>query len=290
MKRKLIALLLCLTLMAAIFAGCSAAKPAQEATQENTQDIDTAADAAADAGRTDMTIALSASYPTLDPNEYPTDISRLVIENLVEMNYSTGEIEPGIAESWTTSEDGTVWTLKIREDVYFHNGEQCTADDVIFSVEKIHESSYGFSYDDVIATKNGDFEVMLQFPEYTNLTMYDVVIPIFCASAFEELGYDAYFEKLIGTGPYALSEYDTATSTAVLTRNDNYWGEAGKLETIKFVVISDMSATLIALSNGEVDFAEIDATVFDSAESSPNLAVSYAHPVKAYTMVFNTSV
>lgn len=291
MKSKLISILLCLALMFTILAGCGStpttSTPAPDVTPEST---DNAGGDPAPVKRTDMTVALSARYPTLDPNEYPTDISRLVIENLVQMNYSTGEIEPGIAESWSTSEDGTVWTLKIREDAYFHNGEQCTADDVIYSVEKIHESSYGFAYDNVTVTKNGDFEVTLEFPEYTNLTMYDVVIPIFCASAFEEMGYDAYFEALIGTGPYVLSEYDTATGTAVLTRNENYWGEPGKLETIKFVIVSDMSAALIALASQNVDFAEIDATVFDSAVADPNLAVSYASPVKAYTMMFNTTV
>lgn len=275
--RRMIALLLCLAMTTCLLAGCGS-------TAETPVNQDASAE------RTDMTIALAARYPTLDPNEYPTDITRLVIENLVQMNYSTGEIEPGIAESWMISDDGTTWTLKIRENAYFHNGEQCTADDVVYSVEKIHESSYGYSYDNVIVTKNGDFEVTLQFPEYTNLTMYDIVIPIFCASAFEELGYDAYFEELIGTGPYALDEYDAATGTAVLTRNENYWGKPGKLETIKFVIISDMSATLIALANGEIDFAQIDATVFDTAASNSKLAVSYARPVKAYTMVFNTSV
>lgn len=243
-----------------------------------------------DSGRTDMTVALSDRFPTLDPNEYPTDITRLVIENLVNMNYSTGELEPGIAESWTTSEDGKIWTLKLRDHVYFHNGQQCTADDVLFSVDKIHESSYGYSYDGVTASKNGDFEVTLEFPEYTNLTMYDVVIPIFCKSAFEEMGYDAYFEKLIGTGPYMLDSFDTATGTAVLTRNDSYWGTPAKLETIKFVTISDMSAKLIALENGEVDYAEIDSTVYSQAVSDPNLAIDFSKPVKAYMMVFNTSV
>ena len=58
----------------------------------------------------------------------------------------TGTVEPWVAESWTVSEDGLVWTFKIRKGIKFHSGRELTAEDVAFSMERLITIGEGFSY------------------------------------------------------------------------------------------------------------------------------------------------
>src|SRR5690625_3092957 len=58
---------------------------------------------------------------------------------------STGTIVPHVAESWTTSDDGTVYTFNLRDDVLFHDGTQLTASDVAFSLDRMLAVGQGFS-------------------------------------------------------------------------------------------------------------------------------------------------
>ena len=294
--KKSLALLLSAALLLGLAASCAATLPADTTTAANaaTQAGQTTAAAASATpetpAKTALTVALSAKYPTLDPNYYPTDISRLVMEDLVAMNYTTSEIVPALAESWRISDDGMTWTLKLREGVTFHDGSPFTSSDVLYSVEHAKEGPNAYAYEGVTFEANGDYEVVIVFPEYTNLLQYDVSIPILCAEKHKELGDAAYFEQLIGTGPYSVESYDSATGVTVLKRNARYCGALGKLETITFRVISDQSATLIALENGEIDFAMIDSTVYNAANSSEKLDVAFGPAILAYTLCFNTQV
>ena len=66
-----------------------------------------------------------------------TGVTGAIFEGLVEQNYLTGEIEPGLAESWTTSPDGRTWTFTLRQGVRWTDGTPLTMDDVLFSLEVV---------------------------------------------------------------------------------------------------------------------------------------------------------
>src|SRR3989442_4795176 len=66
-----------------------------------------------------------------------TGVTGAIFEGLVEQNYLTGEIEPGLAESWTTSPDGRTWTFTLRQGVRWTDGTPLTMDDVLFSLEAV---------------------------------------------------------------------------------------------------------------------------------------------------------
>src|SRR3989442_8935292 len=75
--------------------------------------------------------------PTLDPALDNDQFSEAVILNvnrgLVELDPKTLEIRPAVAESWTVSPDGLVYTFRLRDDVLFHNGRRVMAQDVAYS-------------------------------------------------------------------------------------------------------------------------------------------------------------
>src|SRR6056297_3953383 len=87
-------------------------------------------------------VGFSSSDPkSLDPAQLGSwdqaVMAANVLEGLVRLSPDGRSIEPGVAKSWSVSDDGLVWTFELREDAYFHNGEQVTAEDVKYSFERL---------------------------------------------------------------------------------------------------------------------------------------------------------
>ena len=134
--RKSLWSVLALALVLLLAAGCAAA-PASPADTGGAP----AAEGDATAGEP-ITVRIStASDPsTLDPNLAQDYFSITPIEQmflgLTNLNNETGEVEPELAESWSTSEDGLTWTFNLRQDVTWSDGNPVTAKDVEYSVKR----------------------------------------------------------------------------------------------------------------------------------------------------------
>src|SRR5690606_25698953 len=88
-----------------------------------------------------VTLPLGAAPPTFlyyaQIDNATQTLTQQVFDSLVEFNLQTYALEPGLAESWDVSEDGTVYTFHLREGVTWHDGEPFTAEDVVFTYEQI---------------------------------------------------------------------------------------------------------------------------------------------------------
>ena len=83
-------------------------------------------------------------------------------EGLVSFDILHGEVEPQLATDWTFSEDGTKVDFNLRDDVYFHNGDKMTADDVVWSMERCMDpicAHYTYTAGIVSVEKTGDYSV-----------------------------------------------------------------------------------------------------------------------------------
>lgn len=90
--------------------------------------------------RPTFTVTIGEEPPSLDPvGTTSAALQRVilynVLETLVEIDPETGEIVPGLAESWTVSDDGLTYVFTIREGATFSDGTPVTADDVVFSID-----------------------------------------------------------------------------------------------------------------------------------------------------------
>jgi peptide/nickel transport system substrate-binding protein len=211
---------------------------------------------------------------TLDPhsqNEGPTSaVLHHIYETLVQRDVD-GSLQPRLATEWSIHpDDPTVWIFKLREGVTFHDGSAMTAEDVVFSFERVRHESSGFRalHSAVTgATAVDDLTVHVQMagpsPLYVqNLTNFfimdsgwaaanDVLVPQNFAAGEENFA----VRNTNGTGPYALVSRDPEVRT-VMARFDNHWGDAPQVTEIIYTPIAEAATRVAALLSGEVDVVQ----------------------------------
>lgn len=219
---------------------------------------------------------------TLDPhsaNEGPTStLLHHIYETLVSRELD-GSLQPRLATEWHIHpDDPTVWVFRLREDVQFHNGAAFTADDVVFSLERVRQDSSDFKalHSGVVSAEAvDDFTVHVQMegpsPLYVqNLTNFFIMDSDWAAENGVEMPQDfaAGEEKFTvrntnGTGPYTLVERDPEVRT-VLSHFDGHWSDAPEVTRIVYTPITEAATRVAALLSGEVDFVQ-DVPVQDIA-------------------------
>lgn len=226
-------------------AGCTAAGsgPASSSAPAST---DGESGEAASRGGT-LTVANSFVVKNLDPGQIyeATGVTavRGMYETLVTFEGSdVTEPKPLVAEGWEVNEDATEYTFTIREGITFSDGSELTAEDVVFSINRLVnlKSSASVTVDGLSASspEPGVVVVTSEFPNpavptilampSTSIVNSDVAKENGATDAEDAAEKDSavsFFDQTsIGSGPYQLESFDPA-SEIVLTVNENYWGE-----------------------------------------------------------------
>jgi peptide/nickel transport system substrate-binding protein len=206
-----------------------------------------------------LTLGMVLEPPVLDPTAGAASaIREVVLDNLFEgltRIGPNGEVEPGLAESWTVSPDGTVHTFALRSGVKFHNGTPFDC--------KIVQFSYGRAVaPDSVNAQKQLFEPIasVECPE----PLRAVVTLKRPTSAFLfDMGWgDAVMvapnsaatnkTNPVGTGPFRFKRW-VKGDRVELERNPDYWGQPAKLTAVTFRFISDPSAATAAMLAGDID-------------------------------------
>lgn len=176
-----------------------------------------------------------------------------VYEGLVKIDQE-GKIVPALATKWTLSPDRTTYTFDLTDKAKFTNGAQFTADDAVFSINRV-KSDWTPSVKkamDVVASAKAisptQLEVKLTKP--SNDWLYRMTTRI--GAMFSKTGVDALATKPVGTGPYTLKEWKRGDSIT-LTRNDDYWGSKPHFQTVTLKYIKDPNALNNALLSGTIN-------------------------------------
>lgn len=175
-----------------------------------------------------------------------------------------GVIKPGLAESWEHNENCTEWTIHLRKDVSFHNGEKFNADIVLANIERYKKGPMTSTYVSIdiektfpglkSAEKLDDYTVKLGFSDPVPTLEYmmsDYGTPMYHPNCFDaQTG--AVTSFVIGTGRYKIKEH-VADQYAVFERNDDYYGDYKPyIKTIRVKCIPDADARYAALKSEEV--------------------------------------
>jgi peptide/nickel transport system substrate-binding protein len=150
--------------------------------------------------------------PVLGITDGDKDLIALLYSGLMR-SMPDGRIIPDLAESYTISPDGTVYTFKLRQNAKFHDGTPVTADDVVFTVEKVLDpmtkSAKRANWDGVSAEKVNDYEVKFTLKQAYAPFLSNTTLGILPRHLWQGLQADAfeasdYNKQPIGSGPYKL--------------------------------------------------------------------------------------
>jgi peptide/nickel transport system substrate-binding protein len=198
------------------------------------------------------------------------------------------KLVPALAESWETPEP-TRWRFHLRKDVKFHNGDPFTADDVIFSADRVRATGSNFTSvipADAKIIKIDDYTVdfVLSSPNPILTALWDVwyimdkkwceehnaVAPTPASATTPS--YASLNEN--GTGPFTIESHQPGVKT-VFKVNPNWWGKPEhNLKEIIFTPIGSSSTRVAALLSGEVDVIEpVPVQDIARVDASPNAAV-----------------
>ena len=178
--------------------------------------------------------------------------------------YNADGINYFLAKSIDTSDDNLTYTMHLRDDVKWSDGEKFTADDVVFTFEAMEkEENAGWAYSQLVykegavkIEKVDDYTVKLTMP-FVNSAAVEMFSQIFImpkhvyenVTNFENNDVNT---KPVGTGPYVMSEY-SAGSYVKFTKNENYFLGAPSIDNIVYRIIENENTAMTAIQSGEVD-------------------------------------
>lgn len=261
MKRKFLSMLLWVCLAAGVMSGCGST-----GTDNGTKEAENSAE-----GRTGESEKASVivTMPTAsEPEEgfnpvYGWGAGEHVHEPLIQSTLLRTneqlELEKDIAVDYQVSEDGLCWTVTIRDDVKFTDGESLTAEDVAFTYNECRDNSSvnDFSMlEEAVAVSDTQVEFHLNKPySIWPYTMANVgIVP--------EHAYDEnYGANPIGSGRYILKQWDRGQQ-AILVANPDYYGEQPNMKQVTVLFMTE-DAALAAAMAGEVDVAHTAAVYAD---------------------------
>ncbi|ESX05650.1 ABC transporter substrate-binding protein [Mesorhizobium sp. LSJC268A00] len=210
------------------------------------------------AARTDLVIGIPLEPPHLDPTAgAAAAIDEVLYANVFEgltRIGPNGEVLPDLAESWAISDDGKVYTFKLRTGVKFHDGSDFDAGDVKFSLDRARadnsvnaQKALFAAIDTVEVVDPTTVKVTLKNPQGSflyNMGWGDAVI-VAPESA------DTNKEKPIGTGPFKFQSWAKGSSIT-LVKSDTYWGAPVFLDKAEFRIVPDAAAAVPALLSGDI--------------------------------------
>jgi peptide/nickel transport system substrate-binding protein len=257
-------------------------------------------------------VALSGAPTTLDPADHRSRQSETVIRNMFD-GLVTRDTRSGVhlelAESLEWTDEKTL-EVKLRQGIKFHDGVEMTADDVVFTFERIIGENM-IEYPEVHSSPRGgliaplesiekvdDYTVIMHFsgpwPVAQQMLVHQQIVP---KHYLEEVGTEGFVQHPIGTGPFKFVSAK-GLEEIVMERFDDYWGGAPTLEPAGpacvqqavFLVIPEASTRVAALLAGEVDIIQaVPAELVDTLAQTPGIQLQTAPSTQPKWMEMNVS-
>lgn len=216
-----------------------------------------------------LVVGQIAEPKSLDPQAVTAVNDFRILVNLYDglTRYKDGtlEVEPSLAESWTISEDGKVYTFKLRDGITFHDGTPFNAEAVKFNFDRMldeehpyHDTgpfplSFFFSaVEDVIAEDDTTvtFKLNAPYAPFLSNLAYPTGL-IVSPEAVRKHGKD-FGRNPSGTGAYKFGEWE-ANAKVVAVRNEDYWDGAPALEALIYRPITDANTRIAEMLSGGLD-------------------------------------
>ncbi|MCR5089736.1 MAG: hypothetical protein K6C08_09515 [Oscillospiraceae bacterium] len=243
-----------------------------------------------------LRVALTSEPTTMDPTQtvdtWSSTMFVNIYETLLEVN-EEGDIVPKLAESYEIVDD-TTYDFRIRQGVKFHNGDEMTVNDVVFSINRAMQSAILTSttsdIESVEALDDSTVRIHLKnisAPFLSNLTHACMVI--YSERAVTEAGED-YYKNPVGTGPYMLENWNMGIEID-LRYFEDYYGATPDFTRIVLNFIPEATSRTIELEAGSVDMiTDVATTDFSRIEDTDGIALASAVGTAIRFMGMNCAV
>ena len=298
-------------LLAIVLAACAPATPATTVVEQTVvvretvmvterEEVEKVVTPTSAPGRQTIIVALAQAPISLDPADHRSRESETLIRNMFDglvTRDTTSGVHMELAEEMNWIDDQTL-EVTLRQGVKFHDGTEMTADDVVFTFDRIIQEN-AIEYPEphtsprkgLIAPlesieKTGDYTVVMHFsgpwPPAMQLIVHQQILP---KHYLEEVGTQSFLEKPVGLGPFAFVSAQPGLEEVVLERFDDYYGGAPDLEPVGpacvsgaiFRVIPEASTRVAALLAGEVDIIQaVPPELLDTLAQTPGIQVKTA--------------
>jgi peptide/nickel transport system substrate-binding protein len=247
-----------------------------------------------------LIIAVASDPIVLNPN-YAGDRVSLTIDQALYaplFQVNNGKKTFYLADSLTLSDDQLTYTLKLKDGLTWHDGEKLTADDVVFTIDKIlDESQNSFLRGNLIiggkpieAKKVDDTTVEFKLPQISpafEATLVQVFpIPKHIFENETNIEKSEKNKAPIGSGPFKFKEYKTG-EYLTLERFDSYFGGKPHLDTVTYRIAKDTNAANLALQNGEINIKYLDPQDVATIQSNGNFEILPYSEGRLGYMMFN---
>jgi peptide/nickel transport system substrate-binding protein len=190
--------------------------------------------------------------PILIVDNASRDAVRFVFDSLVRTNVVTLETEPALAERWESDAAGTTWTFHLRRGVRWHDGKPLTSADVVFTFRAVFDervpnsSKYTLTVDGepIAVSAIDDYTVKIETPRpfapLLSALEQDILPAHLLSKSLDDgefvrrWGIDVAPEKIIGSGPYRMTQYVPAQFIR-FERNPDYWRKDAAGQVLPYI-------------------------------------------------------
>jgi len=243
--------------------------------------------------------------PILAKETSTTAITSLLFEGLTKTSVVTLEVEPNLAKNWKVDKTGKNWIFSLRKDVYWSDGEKFTADDVVFTFNKlIYNPDIPNSSRDIFTIEGNQIQVKKVDKYKVEFVLPSKFAP-FLRSLSQEIlpehklkqavknnkfsstwGINVNESDIVGTGPFILKKYFPG-ERITLGRNIYYWKKDKQnnklpyLDVIIFVILQNQDTALLKFMDKEIDYYSLrgeDLAILGPLQDKQNLTIYNAGP------------
>jgi peptide/nickel transport system substrate-binding protein len=260
-----------------------------------------------------IVIALAAAPVSIDPADHRSRESETVIRNMFDglvTRDNTSGVHFELAEKFEWADEQTL-NITLRQGVKFHDGSEMTADDVVFTFERIinenaieYPEAHTSPRKGLIAPlesieKTGDYAVTMHFsgpwPAAMQMLVHQQIVP---KAYIESVGTQGFIEHPIGTGPFKFVSAQPGFEEIVMERFDDYYGGAADLapvgpacvQQVIFRVIPEASTRVSALLAGEVNIITgVPQDLVENLEANADVQLATAPGTQPKWMELNVN-
>ncbi|WP_249869411.1 glutathione ABC transporter substrate-binding protein [Oceanobacillus saliphilus] len=307
LSKKSLLLLVFGLLLSVVLVACASEPDESGTTDDSGEETEgTEGTEAGDGSGGNLIIANLSDAVSLDPvgsnDTASSDIQSNIFESLTSQDENM-EVQPALAESWEAVEDN-VWEFKLREGVTFHDGTEFNADVVKANIDRILDSAVAspraFLYDmvtEVVVVDDYTVQFVTEYPfaplpahlAHNGGAMVSLDQIEEDYAAMEDGGEPGSVinQHPIGTGYFKFDSWNPGDSVVVV-KNDDYWGEPAKLDSVTFKVVSEGGTRVAELETGDSHIANnLSPNDVPRVEGMPNADVNQQSSVGLSYIGFN---